>query len=130
MDLLLHGGPILTFDARSSGAAVLVRDGRIAAVGGLKELRAHAPRAEDLDLCGALLLPGFTDTHTHFFELGQAEIIEPLGAADKEGFVFSVIQHFTKNIAGNKPAGTGISISGIFNNRYVFNILKSFGKTD
>lgn len=48
--------------------AVLVEGGRIAALGSREELRARSPRAREIDLHGALLLPGLTDTHTHFFE--------------------------------------------------------------
>lgn len=40
---------------------VLVRDGRVVAVGG----SLHTPGAEVVDCGGALLLPGFTDAHVH-----------------------------------------------------------------
>jgi imidazolonepropionase len=47
------------------GAAVLVRDGRIAAVGSETELRASAPRADVVECNGGVLTPGFVDSHTH-----------------------------------------------------------------
>ncbi len=44
--------------------AVVVRDGRIAAVGGA-ELAASHPDAHRVDLAGATLVPGFIDAHNH-----------------------------------------------------------------
>ncbi|HTZ46146.1 MAG TPA: imidazolonepropionase [Verrucomicrobiae bacterium] len=50
-----------------SDGALLVRDGRIAAVGTRAEIEAHkeARRAEKLDVGGRVVLPGFVDSHTH-----------------------------------------------------------------
>ena len=47
--------------------AVLVREGRIAAVGTRREVerRSEAKTAEKLDLAGRVVLPGFVDSHTH-----------------------------------------------------------------
>ena len=65
-DLLLAGGPVWTGDgARSRATAVLVRDGRIAAVGGDEVRERAGPRAEVVDLTGRLLVPGFQDAHVH-----------------------------------------------------------------
>lgn len=46
--------------------AVLVEDGRIAAVGPADRLRAAHPRAEVEDLGAALISPGFVDAHAHY----------------------------------------------------------------
>jgi imidazolonepropionase len=46
-------------------AAVLVRDGRIAAVGPAASLEREAPEAERIDCGGGLLTPGLVDSHTH-----------------------------------------------------------------
>jgi imidazolonepropionase len=47
--------------------AVLVREGRVAAVGTRLEVerRSEAKTAEKLDLAGRVVLPGFVDSHTH-----------------------------------------------------------------
>ena len=45
--------------------AVLIADGKIAAVGTTDELRALAKTAEELDCSSKLILPGFVDSHTH-----------------------------------------------------------------
>lgn len=46
--------------------AVVVQDGRIAAVGSAGELRAAYPRAELIDHGRHLILPGFVDAHVHY----------------------------------------------------------------
>jgi imidazolonepropionase len=47
--------------------ALLIRDGRIAAVGARKQIEARkdARQAEKLDVGGRVVLPGFVDSHTH-----------------------------------------------------------------
>jgi imidazolonepropionase len=47
--------------------ALLIRDGRIAAVGASKQIEARgdARQAEKLDVGGRVVLPGFVDSHTH-----------------------------------------------------------------
>lgn len=63
--LLFSGGPIHTMEAdREPVLAVLVEDGRIAAVGG-RDLIAANPSAEPIDLAGRSLIPGFIDAHNH-----------------------------------------------------------------
>lgn len=53
--------------------ALLVRDGRIVAVGARKaiERRKDARRAKKLDLGGRVVLPGFVDSHTHLVFAGN-----------------------------------------------------------
>jgi len=51
------------------GDSVLIRDGLIMAIGTYSECLAAATHLPDeTDLRGKVLLPGFTDTHTHFVE--------------------------------------------------------------
>ncbi|RCG29616.1 amidohydrolase [Sphaerisporangium album] len=77
-DLLFRGGPAFTRATRSAGRstprfaeAVLVRDGRIAAVGDEDEvLRRARPGHETVDLGGRLLTPGFVDAHIHPVQAG------------------------------------------------------------
>lgn len=47
--------------------AILVQDGRVAAVGACAQVEAlaEAQRAEKLDVGGRVVLPGFVDSHTH-----------------------------------------------------------------
>ncbi|WP_084536121.1 amidohydrolase [Nocardia yamanashiensis] len=60
-DLLLRGGRPWTPGAPVESADILIRDGRIAAVGaGLT-----APAADIVELAGALVFPGLVDSHCH-----------------------------------------------------------------
>jgi predicted amidohydrolase YtcJ len=66
-DRIFVGGSVYTVDLRRSRAeAVAVRDGRIVAVGSDEEIRGLAGRRTEVtDLRGAMLLPGFHDSHIH-----------------------------------------------------------------
>jgi len=64
---LLVNGKILTVDSQfSTGEALLVRDGRIAATGKSADLRKLAgPQARVIDLQGRTVIPGLIDSHLH-----------------------------------------------------------------
>ncbi len=64
-DLVFTGGRFLTFDATHPDPdVVVVRDGRIAAVGPRAMVDAY-PNAAAVDLAGRTLAPGFIDAHNH-----------------------------------------------------------------
>jgi predicted amidohydrolase YtcJ len=73
-DLILRGGVVHTVDAaRRTFTAVAIAGGRIAAVGdgaGIDALRGPETRVIELD--GAMLLPGFCDSHCHLGQSGHA----------------------------------------------------------
>ncbi|MBI9082305.1 MAG: amidohydrolase [Desulfobacterales bacterium] len=77
-ETLYHGGRIHTADTKRPEAnAVAVRDGIIVAVGSEQQCRSSLSQDFDsVDLTGAVLLPGFIDTHLH----PPAMIIYELGA--------------------------------------------------
>lgn len=52
---------------------VLVRDGRIAAIGDDADVTEGGEGVEVLDFNGAVLLPGFVDLHTHLREPGRED---------------------------------------------------------
>ena len=66
-DILFVNGLVWTGDAaRPEAEAVLVRGGRIAAVGGAEAVEEQAgDGARVIDLGGRMLLPGFIETHSH-----------------------------------------------------------------
>ncbi|MCB1749369.1 MAG: amidohydrolase [Gammaproteobacteria bacterium] len=66
-DIAFINAVVRTVDPRDTVAqAVLLRDGRIAAVGSAAEVRAVAGAdAEIVDLGGATVVPGFIDAHNH-----------------------------------------------------------------
>jgi hypothetical protein len=65
--LILHHGLITTLDRRNpTASAVAIKDGRFMAVGGDREIMAHAgPKTKIVDLKGKRVLPGLIDNHTH-----------------------------------------------------------------
>jgi predicted amidohydrolase YtcJ len=65
--LILHNGRIHTCDdAARVVAAVGFRGGRVTAAGDLATVRAATPNADERDLAGAAVYPGFIDAHHHF----------------------------------------------------------------
>ena len=66
-DVLFHNGRVLTIDsAHPVAAAVLARDGVIAAVGDdATSLRAQIAEADEIDCGGGVLAPAFIDAHCH-----------------------------------------------------------------
>ena len=66
-DLILAGGDIVTLDPRRPAAsAVAITGGRITAVGDHHDIRQwRGNRTEVIDLGGATLTPGLTDSHMH-----------------------------------------------------------------
>ena len=73
-DLALLGGSLWTGDdARPWAEAVAVRGEKIVAVGTSKDIRRLVgPGTRVIDLAGALVVPGFIDSHTHFLDGGFA----------------------------------------------------------
>lgn len=75
-ELLLINADLWTMHPSQPRAkAVLMRAGRILAVGDTASLRARAPRAQVIDAGGRLVLPGFQDAHIHLLN-GGANLIE------------------------------------------------------
>lgn len=71
-DLLLHGGPIYTGEAKVE--ALAVKDGKVVFAGPLAQARKAAPGARDIDLKGAAAFPGFVDAHAHLSGIGFREM--------------------------------------------------------
>jgi predicted amidohydrolase YtcJ len=75
-DLVLTGGVVWTGAAAgvpsaTEPSAVAVSEGKILAVGTDAEIEALAgPGAEQIDLAGRRVVPGFMDAHTHFIDGG------------------------------------------------------------
>ncbi len=80
-DVVLHNGVILTLDAASSKAqAVAVRGGRIVEVGPERAILNKYHADLQVDLMGAVVVPGLMDAHAHFVGFADG-----LGAADLVG---------------------------------------------
>ncbi|WIM93994.1 amidohydrolase [Actinoplanes oblitus] len=88
-DLVFTNGSVFTADPlRGATTTVVVRDGRILAVGADDVRDLARPGAETIDLAGRLLLPGFQDAHVHAVmggvELGQCDLT---GAPDLDDYL-------------------------------------------
>ena len=74
---IYYNGNIVTMENLEDGSlqkveAMLVKDGKYAAVGTLEEVRAAAGEAvEEIDLNGATVTPAFVDTHMHVLACGM-----------------------------------------------------------
>ncbi len=69
-DLIIGNGLVATLGEENrliESGSVLVRDGRIEAVGKEEEIKALSPRAEYLDARGGLIMPGFINAHHHLY---------------------------------------------------------------
>jgi hypothetical protein len=101
-----------TSDAGSNGAqSMLVRDGRIAALGPAAAVRAAArPGAAVLRLDGATVIPGLIDAHCHVINVGYlaagADCSQP-AAPD-----IAAIQARLRTAAAATPAGSWVMGSG------------------
>jgi predicted amidohydrolase YtcJ len=82
---LLAGGPIVSCEPGAPDAeALLVKNGRIAAIGSIEEVERRGAGAERVDLNGAAVLPGFIDPHHHYstaaFDRRSPDLHMPPGA--------------------------------------------------
>lgn len=110
--MLIINGPIVTWGSPNEileGHALLIQDGKIAAIGLESELKEKYPNRMTLDAQGQLIMPGNICAHTHFygaFSRGMAipgepatnfaEILEKLWwkldkALDEEGVYYSAL---------------------------------------
>lgn len=100
VDTLYVGGPIVTInDSQPLAEAVLVRGGRIVAVGARAEVESQAkgPIAT-VDLKGKTLLPGFVDPHGHVVMVGlQALAANLLPAPDGAGNDIPALQRILRD---------------------------------
>ena len=78
---LIYGAPIYTFwDEQPLAEAMVVREGRIVAVGAKDDLAARYPDAKRIAVDGKAVVPAFNDCHMHILPLGM-----DLGKADLRG---------------------------------------------
>jgi len=89
VDLALINGRVWTGNPlRPRAEALAVRCGTIIEVGATAEIKGLVTEdTEIVDLAGALVLPGFTDAHTHFLDGGSAlRRVDLRGAKSREEF--------------------------------------------
>ncbi len=110
-DRLYLNGAFITLDASLPRAsAMLVREGRIAAIGESTLLRAAAPaQTEVIDLQGRTVIPGLVDSHIHAIRAGLSYATEVhwTGAAT----IPEALQRL-RNAAGALPPGGWLIVAG------------------
>ena len=126
MDKIYYNGKILTMRYRDAAEeieyapeAVLVRDGVIAAVGKMDEIRRED--AEYCDLEGKCLMPGFIDPHSHFIMNGQMAMWADLSDCESFEDIVRTLREYQKK-AGHIKAIIGFG--------YDHNFLKEGGHPD
>ena len=115
MELVVEDAVFVTMAAdggpSGAGGAMLVRDGRIAAVGPAAAVRAAAaPGARVVRLDGATVVPGLIDAHCHVADVGylaaSADCSQP-SAPD-----IPAVQARLREAAGRTPPGSWVTGSG------------------
>ena len=101
--LLVQGGPILVLDGRTPPQeAIVLRNGRVAAVGTAEAMRIVAgPGAEHLDVRGCTVMPGLVDTHPHLLHFGIISYpLVDLADAKNHG---DIVERIRKKAAEKEP---------------------------
>ena len=104
-DLVVWGGPVYTaVDSRPRAEAVAVRGGRIAFVGSRAAARRWVgPRTRVVDLHGAALFPGFTDSHAHLRGIGERELTLNLEGARSAAEVRERLAAYAAKLPPGRP---------------------------
>jgi predicted amidohydrolase YtcJ len=108
-DLVIWGGPIYTaVDARPEVEAVAVSHGRIAFAGGRAGAQALVgPKTKVIDLKGAALFPGFTDSHAHLRGIGERELTLNLEGSKSAAEVAQRLKAWIADHKGSAVVGGG-----------------------
>jgi len=108
-DTLLFNTQIRTMDpSRPTAEALLIREGRILALGHKTDLAALSPGAQTIDGGGRLCLPGFQDAHIHLLS-GGTDLVETAQLYDCLTLddIRSVMAAHAKAMAGEIIWGAG-----------------------
>src|SRR5215471_16486842 len=112
MELILEDAVIVTMAAGDGLAgSMLVRDGRIAAVGPAGEIRAAAsPGAQVVRLDGATVVPGLIDAHCHVSNVGY--LAAGADCSQPSAPNIPAIQARLREAVGRTPEGSWVTGSG------------------
>jgi 5-methylthioadenosine/S-adenosylhomocysteine deaminase len=93
VELIVEDAEFVTMtpvDGATSTTSMLVRDGRIAAIGPAGAVRAAAgPGAAVLRLAGATVIPGLIDAHCHVMNVGYlATVVDGTPTHQAGGIIF------------------------------------------
>ncbi|MEX0300094.1 MAG: amidohydrolase, partial [Kordiimonas sp.] len=98
--ILIFGGTILTMDTElPTVPAMVIEDGKIAAVGTQTILTPEYPNAQLYNLDGRTIIPGIIDSHVHVYQLGAESIKANLVGTNTVAEMVSRLQTFYPNPA-------------------------------
>ncbi len=117
VDLVIHGGSVITLDAtRPTAGAVAIADGRVVGLADSTRAEWLASKPRVIDLDGAVVMPAFVDHHVHLFNVGMALLNARDGGrlAIELGGVRSLeeVGSLVRARAAAQPAGSWILGSG------------------
>lgn len=116
MKTLFYGGKIITMAEPLYAQAAVVENGVVKAAGGEAQLIEKYRPQQSVDLCGAVMIPAFIDSHSHFTQVAYAILQAELGGAKNEAEISQRINDYIlKN--GVKP-GEWITARGYDNNLF------------
>ena len=108
-DLIIHHAKIYTVDEKFSVAeAMVIRDGKIIAIGKNDDILKQYESDSIKDAGGKAIFPGFNDAHAHF--VGYASSLQTVNLVDTKSWeeVLSTCSEFAKNL----PAGAWLTGRG------------------
>ncbi|MBE7031793.1 MAG: amidohydrolase [Ruminococcaceae bacterium] len=112
--ILFYNGEIITADKNDTVCeALLIEDNKIIYAGSINKAKCLAKgEAEEIDLCGSAVLPGFIDCHIHM-AVAEAKSETQVGVTQKDG-VNTIADLLEKlgNVAKTKKIGEWIVGSG------------------
>jgi predicted amidohydrolase YtcJ len=111
MELLVEDATFVTMAAQAGPAeAMLVRDGRIAAIGPAGQVRAAAGRPQVVRLDGATVIPGLIDAHCHVTDVGYLAAAADCSQPSAPGI--EAIKARLREAAGRTPDGSWVTGGG------------------
>ncbi len=111
MELIVEDATFVTMAAETGPAdAMLIRDGRIAAIGPAGPVRAAADGAAVVRLDGATVIPGLIDAHCHVTDVGYLAAAADCSQPSAPGI--EAIQARLRDAAGRTPPGSWVTGGG------------------
>lgn len=107
-DLIIYNAKIYTVNDKFDMAeALVVKDGKILAVGTTSDLRKQYQATEEVDAGGKAMYPGFIDAHAHFFGYGESLQSIDLRGTDSWAEVIERVNEFAKTHPDGWLTGRG-----------------------
>ena len=102
-DLLIYNATIYTVDSSFSTAeAMVIKDGKIAAVGKLEALEKKYKPGEKMDAHGKFIYPGFIDAHAHFAGYGSGLQTADLTGTKSWEDILTHLSDFAKKLSADQ----------------------------